>query len=285
VQTDTGARLWRCDDRTYFADYGCVSNSMLSAFEISPAVYHGRYVTGTVPDDVTDAMRRGSAFHKAMEFYGEPRVPFVPLDCDRRTKAGKEAYEIAQHEAASLGIQVVSGEEAKAFWKMAANVAAHPIAGMLLKHGTHREIGLRWFDSTTGIECKAKPDLITRCEIAGKRVVVDYKSALEPYPDVFGRSVAKWKYHRQAAHYTADVEAVLGSEPGYVFALVVVGSEPPHEVFVYQFDGADFARGVRERDRLLDELNHRINSGDWSHPAAGELNVVRLPAWSKEEQS
>jgi exodeoxyribonuclease VIII len=279
--TETG--LWKCTDAVYFADYGAISNSMLSAFEISPAVYHGRYVTRTVPDDVTDAMRRGSAFHKAMEFFGDGRVPFVALDCDRRTKAGKEAYEVAQLEAASLGIQVVTGEEAKGFYAMAANVAAHPIAGLLLKHGTHREIGLRWFDPATGIECKAKPDLITRCEIAGKRVVVDYKSAMEPYPDVFGRSVARFKYHRQAAHYTAGVEAVLGSDRGYVFALVVVGSEPPHEVFVYVFDEADVARGKRERDRLLGEMNHRINSGDWSHPAAGGVNVVKLPAWSKEQ--
>jgi len=220
-----------------------------------------------------------------MEFYGEPRVPFVPLDCDRRTKAGKEAYEVAQHEAACLGIQVVSGDEAKGFYAMAANVAAHPIAGLLLKHGTHREIGVRWYDEATGIQCKAKPDLITRCEIHGKRVVVDYKSALEPYPEVFGRSVAKWKYHRQGAHYSAGVEACLGTDPGYIFALVVVGSEPPHEVFVYLIDGADMERGQRERNALLADISKRIDSGDWTHVASSVVNTISLPSWSKERES
>lgn len=286
MQLDTNARLWKVADADYFADYSAVSNSMLSAFQKSPAIYHGKYVSRSVPDDVTDAMRKGSCFHKAMEFYGKADVPYIICQkCDRRTKDGKETYAIAQQIAEASSLPLVMQDEHDAIVGMVKSVTSHPIASLLIQHGKHREIAIRWHDPETGIECKCKPDLISGCLIGEPQnqrpALVDYKTALDPYPDAFGRSVANFSYHRQAAHYCAGAEALFG-EP-FAWCLVVVGSEPPHETFVYVIEPPDMARGERERSRLLRDMNRRIDSGDWTHPASGMVTTIAMPAWSKEK--
>ena len=278
--TETG--LWKCTDLEYFSDYSAVSNSMLTAVAKSPALYHGVYVTKTIKNEPSDAMRRGSAFHKAMEYFNRPNVPYIICpNVDRRTKDGKATYAAAEEVATSENLPLVMRDEADAIEEMVASVATHPVASTLLKHTLHREVGLRWHDPETGILCKAKPDLISACEIGGFRVVVDYKSALDPYPEAFPKSLANFAYHRQAAHYLAGARAVL-NQP-FAWALVVVGSEPPHETFVYDINPDDLARGERERSRHLARLNWCIDHDVWVHPETAKILTVSLPSWSKEK--
>lgn len=146
--------------------------SDLDLINRSPAYY--RYVKEN-PKEQTLAMLLGSVFHKLVlepeTFTAEYAVcPAV----DRRTKAGKEAYQ-AFVNSLNDDVEVITDDAYKTAQSMAAAVKSHPIANKLLQGGQAESA---WFWEENGVKCKCRPDYL-RADI---KCVIDLKTTQNASP-------------------------------------------------------------------------------------------------------
>lgn len=256
----------------YYADTTHVSRSMLEDFIVSPALYHGRYVAKTIPvREESPAMRLGTAVH-ALIFGGE-RVAAAPK-VDRRTNVGKAAW--ASFCAENADAIVLDQDVYDRAWAMRESIRNHPIASDIIANATDCERIFTRVHEPTGLKIKSKLDCLSCFD--GRDCIADLKTTEKPYPDQFGRNLPNYGYHRQAAFYRQFPEEAR------IWVWIAVGSEPPHETFVYEPDQMtlDIAQG--ENDAALARLAHCTRTGNWSHPQSALVNGVSLPKWFVERK-
>ncbi|KXX64207.1 hypothetical protein AY586_14765 [Marichromatium gracile] len=149
-------------------------------------------------------------------------------------------------------------------------VMAQPFARALLADGDP-EVTMLW--ERDGVSCKARADWVC----GGHQVIVDLKTAADAGEQGFRRAVGQWKYHLQAAHYIDAARATGLGERTFVF--IVVESEPPHGVALYQLGEREVhAGGVRIR-RAMDAYRECIDTGHWpGYPT--EISPIELAPWA-----
>lgn len=251
-----------------------VSKSQLDELARSPAHFRAR-LDGERVITETPAMRLGTALHCAVleperfafEYVGAPDFG------DGRTKAAKEAK--AAFEAEHEGRLVLSADEHAAVLGMSGSIAAHKTPSVLLGRSLRREASVFWTDAETGIACRARPDVLSD----DGRIIVDLKTTDDASPGAFERSIAKWRYHVQAAFYSDGVEAVRG-EPVEAFVFIVVERTPPYACGFYVLDEDALSVGRLDyRDKLTTLADCRA-ANRW--PGYGDIiKTVSLPAWAK----
>lgn len=259
-------------DEEYYSDTTHVSHSMLEVFRRSIPEYHGRFVAGTIErDEPTEAMRLGTLLHCAVLEPDKWANRRVPPECNKRTKAGKEAMAIFH--AHANGHLVAEPEEENLVQAMAASLLAHPVVSDLLKlPGPEHEHIASWLDPDTLLPCKAKID-----KACFNGLVLDIKSASDPTPEAFARACVYYGYHRQAAWYLRGALEELDLDGPFVFA--VVGKTQPHEVAAYVLDqtGIDLANQQIAED--MRQLKQCYESKQWLSRLA-RTQTLRLPNWA-----
>jgi exodeoxyribonuclease VIII len=262
------------------ADYHAhpaISKSHLDLIARSPLHYWARYIDPKrVIPEPTPAMRIGSAVHThVLELHKwDAEYAIAPDGLDRRTKAGKEAW--AAFEAEANGKTVLSREDADLVMHMGRAVLSHPAAAMLLNMDGEAETTHMWTEPTTGLQCKCRPDWLTK-----HGIMVDLKTTEDASPREFRRSIAKWRYHCQAGWYTAGLEAATGMKPA-AFIFIAVEKKPPFAVGVYAADEQMIERGYEIAMRDLQTLAECKASGHW--PAYSDrIEPISLPAWMTGE--
>jgi hypothetical protein len=217
----------------------------------------------------TAAMQFGTAVHTgvlepdrfAATVVAAPKV-------DRRTNAGKAEW--SAFVESSVGRIVLDRADYDAARRCVDAVLAHPGARALLD-GARREVSAFWLDPKYNIPCKARFDALNHGGI------VDVKTTDDASPDAFARSIAKWGYHRQSAHYSDGHEVALGT-PSAFFALIVVEKEPPHAVACYAMPDVGVLAGRREMATARARYAHCIAAGEW--PAYPDtIETIALPKW------
>lgn len=272
------ATLWDVSDDEYFSDTTAVSQSMLKDYAKSPALYFGRYVNGSIPRrSPSPEMLLGSALHcMALEpdaFFS--RFAICP-SVDRRTTAGKATWAKFCEEAA--GKTVLTSEQSDIAGAMATALRSHKRASSLLEVPGMIEKPLRWTDESSGLRLKAKLDKLILPGDYDYPIVVDLKSAADPSPEGFARQAFNLNYHVQDAMYSAAAESMLGVS--VLFLFVVVGAEPPHDVWVHRLD-AEFARlGQVTLHDLLSRLARSYESDSWESPGQSSLSTISAPRWA-----
>jgi hypothetical protein len=149
-------------------------------------------------------------------------------------------------------------------------VMAQPYARALLEAG-QSEVTMRW--TRAELDCKGRLDRL--CE--SHPVVVDLKTAADAGADEFARAAGRYQYHHQAAFYQHGCEACgLGERP---MVFIVVESEPPHGVALYQLDRDAIDAANYRIDRLLEQFAECRERDDWpAYPL--EVQPLSLPTWS-----
>lgn len=259
------------DDPTYFGDTTYLSNSMLSTFIQSPALYAAKYLDKLIADEPSDAMRLGSLVHcLATLGEDEARKQFFVNDTkiDRRRKGWEELVVKLEQEMA--GRTLVTAEEWEQAHAMVEAIEFNDTAACLLGALEMPEKVI-WWAHQTGARCKAKIDGVS------DGVIVDLKTSSNPYPVPFQKSLADFGYYRQAAWYQAGIEAVTGERLPFVF--VVIGKSFPHEVFVYQVNEEDLALGRDHCDRVVGKILRSTEQRNWQHPDADGVRELSLPKW------
>lgn len=248
-----------------------VSKSQLDLVAKSPA----HYLAGLdAPKKETPALRIGRLFHALILEPDTVKIAVAPA-CDKRTKNGKSIWE--RFCADNEGAEIVSGEESDILYGMKANVQRHPAANALLHSaGGWAEHSAYWTDPQSGILCRCRPDFYRP-----DGIIVDLKTTEDASPDAFARSVAKYRYHVQAAFYSDGVATVTGDFING-FAFIAVEKSAPFAVAVYQLDeqATSIGRDLYQRD--LATLAECQNRNEW--PAySRKIETLSLPRWAAME--
>lgn len=240
------------------------------------------------PDETTDAKAFGQAYHcrilepeRFAALYVAPpkKAPRRPSVSQLKAKKPSSAT-IATIEfwrawdAEHAGQIILAPKDRDKIEVMAEALKAHPLANALLfECEGDSEVTFRWADEATGVPCKARLDRWQR----RRRTVVDLKTADDAGPVAFSKSVAKYGYHIQQAHYCEGARAV--GEPVNKYLIVVQEKEAPYLVAVYQLDAATETLGYEQRQQGVQTIAECITANEWPGyaPDAQELS---LPAWA-----
>lgn len=258
-------KLYRMTDQQYraldAANYSTLKHVRESALAMRAAM-SGAF------DPCSEAVKVGRAVDAI--FAGTFDDSFYPAPtCDRRTKAGKEAYETAT--IAAEGRELIGEEMMFVAHAMANNTRANPDAAKLLG-GTMRQICAVWDDADTGVRCKGKIDAMTPGVC-----LTDLKTTRVPLtPGALGREVASRGYHIQAAFYTDGFRACTGIDTPFV--LVFVQNREPYDVAVYRLDDAAIDAGRKWYKRALAMYKHGRETNQWPGVPAG-IGTLEIPKW------
>lgn len=219
--------------------------------EDSAALAFGRYVHAAVLEPETVMQR------------------FVvkPEDMDRRTKAGRAAYEELQ----ATGKQIVTEDEMHRGNAMRAAILKHPSASKFLRGLAPDNVEQSAFWQQGGLDCKARFD-----HISGEGAVVDLKTTTNANRHEFERSISQYGYHVQGCHYLNGAMA-CGLKVNQ-FIIIAVESEAPHGVAVYRLDQGYIDAAQEQIEGAFAVYKQCVKSGNWGgYP--NEVQDVLCPAW------
>lgn len=250
-----------------YREIPAINASGLKLIERSPAHYQAAIAAPDVP---TPAQMLGTVTHLLLlQPEREKEVRVIP-DCDRRTKAGKEAWAAFQEEAAASAKILVSSAIWEAAQRMRDAALAHPIVSALISDGAPEVTLLAEMDE---VAVKGRLDWVP----AAHDVIVDLKTAANADEEEFARAIGRYAYHLQAAFYT-DLAEICGLRKR-VFIFVVVENEPPHGVCLYTLDEAALHAGRVRYQRALATYKECLATGQWpGYPQ--QIRTINLPKWT-----
>jgi len=229
------------------------------------------------PPEPTDAMDIGSAAHRLVLGAGaELEVIDAP---DWRTRSARERRDEARA-AGRIPILAADYETARA---MAEVVADHPIAGAALRRQGAPEQTLVWRDRPTGVWCRAMVDYLPTPQRGRRLVLVDYKTCSDASTAAIRASVARYRYHQQAAWYLTGVrELGLSEDPALIF--VFQERSAPHLVHVVEIDPDDLLLGEALNRRALEIYRDCREAGVWPGHADHDITLISLPGWARRDE-
>lgn len=253
-----------------YHEHPAISKSDLDLIHRSPMHYQYRKAH---PIEQTPALLIGSAVHKMVlesdGFFDEFAV--LP-QIDRRTKAGKEAYNAFLE--ASAGKSIISEEIHQLSIDIAEAVSHHKTARALLSGGK-AETSHFWKDIRTGLDCKCRPDYLR------SGFCVDFKTTQDASPQAFEKSAYKYRYHVQSYWYLHGLK-MCGIQDIDDFAFVAVEKEPPYAVAVYYADDLMLRLGKLEAEADLERMSQCVDSGVfYGYPDS--IQPLSLPAWAANQ--
>lgn len=258
-----------------------VSKSNLDLIERSPA-HLKHYLDHPESREETPAMRFGSLVHTAVlepDLLASEYI-VMPEDLKKPTpqqinakKPSPATVELLdrwkEFEQESSGKTVVDKFDLEASEAMRKAVMEHSKARSLLSIG-EPEQSVFWDNRETGVACKARTDWIHGHQ---QSLLVDLKTTNDARPESFIRSILKFRYDVQSAHYTDGFNIDK-------FVFIAVEKKPPHGVAVYAVDGELFQRGDLARLANLETYAECQATDNW--PGYSEkIQTLELPNWAK----
>ena len=209
-----------------------LSKHELDNFAVAPAYYQHRRKQEWKP---SRSMEMGTLIHSLVL---EGRTDFaVGPEVDRRTKAGKEEWQIFCEN--NIGKVIVTRDEAAVIY------GCQDACAPLMEHCayTDDDIENSLFWERDGIKCKGRPDLIAR--INEELCIVDLKTTNDIRN--FDGSFNRFRYDVQAAWYQYGYQHATGTKEAPGFWFLVVDTEAPH-----------LAQFIRPSRDVLANANARI---------------------------
>lgn len=246
-----------------------VNYSLLKHFDRSPAHVREQELR---PKEATDAMALGTAIHCAVLEPKKFATKYVVAPTvDGRTKAGKEA--MAEFTTASVGKSMIGSEEMEVVRFISESMCE--TARTLLSSPGRNEFAAVWTDPETGLRCKGIIDRLTT--YLGWTVIVDIKTCQNASAWAFKGSVAKYKYHEQAAFYLHGLDCLAPAQRRFLW--VAIETERPYGVAVYEPDEETLEEGrklYRQHLRMYAECK---SNNTWPGYADG-ISPLSLPKWA-----
>ena len=149
-----------------------------------------------------------------------------------------------------------------------------------------------WDDPDTGLRCKGRPDLVVtdlqpRHESADQELiagplVVDLKLTQDNSPRGFQKTLARFRYHWQAAMYLDGLclsgQWQFGQVP---FVFLAVKNTPVYTSEIYVLDRFAIDQGRKEYRRALRLLAECKRTNTWP-TNSGRVQTIGLPPWALE---
>jgi hypothetical protein len=259
----------------YHSYFSRVSHSMLEVFRESRRLYEGRFITKKFPHDSSPKMDFGKAAHaltlESSVIY--VRIPRAVLNADGHKKGA--AWK--EFEAAHAGQILLKPSEVDDLQHMVDAMQSHPLARDMLEAPGRREVVVHWTDEETGVDRKARLDMLEESFL----YVADMKGTGIIKPDDWAWHCWKMGYHRQAASYSGAIEQICKKSPAFYF--VVVLTEAPYTVEVFELSEMFLQIGRDENTAALKALIECERTGDWSEPGFGHVKTISPPARIERE--
>ena len=217
----------------------------------------------------------GSAVHTFVLEHDEwdENYAVTPAGINRRTNAGKAEWDVFTTAAGTR--TVISREDADLVGKISEGVFNHPAANGLLSLPGKAESSLFWTDAETGLECKCRPDYL----LDDGSTIVDLKTTESASPADFMQSIAKFRYHCQAAWYLHGVEQATGKRPEQ-FVFLCVEKKPPFACAVYVAAPEMVQIGWDTARANLNRLAECMAADAWPG-YSDQVELINLPAWMR----
>ncbi len=265
-----------------------VSVSKLKVFRHSPALYHGRFISGKIAaPDATPALLFGSA---AGSLILEGREVFnsqyyvVPKGVGRQRTADKAIREAL--EAENPGKSEISFEDAAKLEQMNTNVLEHRFAGQLLA-ACKPEITWRVKGDTFHVQVRTDSWSDEGCALTnGEPFICDLKTlpALpDDEPETISKQIAEYFYHGQAWTYREIVSTVMKFPAEFRprFFFIFVEKAPPFSVQVVELDDVALDLAYRQVKDTMERLKwcHAHNRWPltWADTWQEKVPSVSLP--------
>lgn len=218
----------------------------------------------------TEALALGSLVHTlVLEPETFPDRYVVTPKIDGRTKEGKAAKAALANETRT----VVDGEVMAEASACATSIMSHRVYQQI--RDAQVEHTVFWTDKETGIECKARFDVLGP-------LLVDLKTTRDASPKGFQRAIATYGYHIQAAHYMAGAIA-NGMEPrGFLFACVETTA--PYLPAGYLMGNPTLEQGERDRRAALSTYAQCLRDDRWPGYNDDRIEVIDLPQWAWKDE-
>lgn len=258
-------------DREYFAAPG-VSNSDLREFERSPRHYLAR--KQNAPTKPTAEQQLGKYLHMAVLETDKftKNVIAEPQDYDGRQKRWQN------WRAERCEKEIITHEQAVKIYGMTLSIMEHPTCKKIFAKGRAEICAFAEFTLGGKVLRKCKMDWLPDVGNA----IVDLKTTTDASLDEFSRSIANWKYHRQAAYYL-DICKDLGMDR-QAFVFIVVEKEPPYAVALFNLDAEAIGIGRLSYTTLLQKFMECQEKNDWpAYPQ--EIQTINLPNWYTRKES
>lgn len=238
----------------YHADKQWISSSQVKAFASGPSIYKMRYVD-EYKQSYSKAFALGSLVHCMVLEPDKVQERYIAApNHDRRTKVFKEWAK--QHEGDPRTI--ISAKEWDTANACSDAVYDNPFASALFTTNGTVEASYRF--KHRSIQCKFRPDKL----IAERKIVVDLKTISEcTLPEIL-RSVRKYKYGLQAAHYTVGAETVCGGTERFSFYFVFVETSAPFRCCCLQVLPDSLYGKIELWEQHLCELDSRLRLDEWT---------------------
>jgi hypothetical protein len=260
----------------YHADKTAIGSSSLRQMLKSPATYW-HYLNATEKEQ-TASMELGSLVHMAIlepELFHRSCVR-MPDFGDQRTKINKEKKEEFMNHLSNLSIPV-KHEDYETVLGIVASVGRHEGARHILKQG-QAEVSGYYEDPTTGLLCKIRPDFLN-LELMALVDVKTTSSSCEA--EAFSRTIWKYRYDVQIAHYTQGVKQITGNDVVYP-CFLVVETKPPYEVSVFIADEEMIKKGLQDYRNCLDKIKVCRDTNTWPQYQT-QIEPIALPQWAVRE--
>lgn len=216
----------------------------------------------------SEALALGSLVHTlVLEPHAFSERYLVVPKIDGRTKEGKAA-KAALADDPRIAVDGETMAEASA---CATSIMSHRVYQQI--RDAQVEHTVFWTDAETGIECKARFDVLGP-------LLVDLKTTRDASPKGFQRAIATYGYHIQAAHYMAGARA-NGMDPrGFLFACVE--TSPPYLPAGYLMGNPTLEQGERERREALAIYAQCLRDDRWPGYNDDRIEVIDLPNWAQK---
>ncbi len=245
-----------------------LSQSAMKEFARSPQHY-AAYITSTTEKE-TAALRFGKLAHLAIlepELFLSQTV--VAPERGRRSNADKEFW--AEWEAQNIGKVGVTENELMELGAIANAVRGHKAVAHHIECGD-KEVSAWCVDDATGVLCKGRFDVLDN------NVIVDIKTTDDASEQGFLKSIAKYRYYLQAAHYSAILSSHMPfADPQFLF--VAVEKTAPYGVNVFDMSNELNDKGIELRAVLLERFAECEKRHEWPGYAQEIIQVV-LPPWA-----
>ena len=216
------------------------------------------------PTAPTASMDFGSAFHSSIlePNLFESNYIQKPEGMNFSTKEGKE------WKLANGNKKIISCDDYKTIFAMKKSVYGNEILKKALENGT-KEKSIFWKHTQTGLQCKARPDLIF------ENTCFDFKTTDDASRKGFEKSIGNYSYHIQAAWYLKALSDL--GVTNFVFACVEKNA--PHGLAMYKLDEHTIDHANIQINVAMETINHCLKNDFWPGYTT-EISTISAPVWA-----
>ena len=255
------------DAHTYHASVDIPSCSLLKAMLNSPAHYQAQLLASQNKSAARDF---GSLVHTLVLEPGNFSREYAVFPGKRD---GRDS-DFKAFCATNAGRNVIDEYELASASELADKVLQRQVHGRpfgdFVSEGIP-EASLFYTDPTTGIQCRARIDLLH------PEAIFDLKTTMHPTPSSWTRQALALHYDMQSYMYTLAVSLFRGLTTPPPFVFIAAENERPHSIGVYTAGGTFMENGGRKYQAALGGYAACCKVGHW--PDASTDTVLEIDHW------